>query len=89
MNDRINRIAAFIESLPITPDENGNQSIVMTTDLGAVGEGKNEGDCINADRQQCTKSTNGGNCENTANYCKDSKNGGNCKSGLTDEMGKL
>lgn len=89
MKDKEKRIAAFIESLPITPNEAGTQSLVLSTDLNELGNGENGGDCVNKEKEQCYISTNKGNCQNYKNFCGQATNKKKCFNGLSDEIEKL
>ena len=77
MNKRNQRIEAFINSLE-TVESDGCQSILLTTDMGAVGGGNNGGHCVNSVPENCNV-TNGGNCENYNGICRKSTNKGSCK----------
>mgnify|MGYP007007443338 CR=1 FL=1 len=76
MNKRNQRIEAFINSLE-TVESDGCQSILLTTDMGAVG-GANPGTCTNR-AKACGKTTNSGVCTNFVDACVDANNTGDCR----------
>lgn len=79
MNEKLNRIAEFIESLPMDSENAVCQSTILSTDMEAVG-GDNGGNCINTVKEQCSKVKNGGDCKNYNRACDKSDNSGNCLS---------
>ena len=78
MDKRTNRIAAFIESLPMDKSVNGTQSVLLCAET-AFGEGINEGNCYNSFKEQCKGATNTGTCKNMNGTCGDSSNGNSCQ----------
>lgn len=87
MKDKEKRIAAFIESLPITPNEVGTQSLIIPSDIGVVGEGINSQNCVNASREDCYNSKNGKNCQNFE-VCGNAENYDLCWNGRESEIEK-
>ncbi len=77
-NDKISRIATFIESLPIDDSLADCQSTLLTTNMDMMGAGTNNGACTNDMYDQCHKSTNGGACQNYSSACTDTTNRGAC-----------
>lgn len=78
MDNKLNRITAFIDSLPIDNDRDADHSVVLPTEMELLGAGDNSGNCSNYMLNQCKKSKNGGDCKNYG-VCADSKNEGNCE----------
>ena len=83
METKLNRIAAFIDSLPEESRLGKIQSTVLNTDLNILGglqDGTNKStnckDCTN--EASCKGVSNGGNCRNMAGGCSGSINGGSC-----------
>ncbi len=76
MKGRNQRIEEFINSLEAFESEDC-QSILLATDMGAVGGGNNGGSCKNSVPENCNV-TNGGNCENYNGICMKSTNKGSC-----------
>lgn len=76
MEQKTNRIAKFIESLPMDTEVGECQSTILTTNMDFMGG--NGGNCINELYEQCHDATNGGNCQNYNSACPKSKNKGNC-----------
>lgn len=77
MENKMRRIAQFIESLPETESSDKIQSTLHPTTMNYTG-GDNGGDCINDDERQCKNAVNGGNCKNYNGNCSDSTNKNNC-----------
>ena len=77
MDQKSNKIAAFIESLPIDASIGNCESVVLTTNMELIG-GDNGGNCINELYDQCNKAKNGGSCENYNSACSKSTNHGSC-----------
>lgn len=86
MSEKEKRIAAFIDSLPLTPNEAGTQSIVLSTNLNELGDGENGGDCINMLQEQCYLSTNKGNCKNYSGFCGQATNKKTCFNGPSGKI---
>lgn len=79
MNDKLNRIERFIESLPNDVETPKATSVLLpTTNCLTGGTAYNGGNCINTERDKCKKSTNEGNCMNSQFCCSDSKNYKSC-----------
>ena len=77
MDNKMTRIAAFIESLPIDASVGNCESAILSTKMEYIG-GDNGGDCINEHYDQCHKAKNGGSCENYNSACPHSTNRGGC-----------
>ena len=77
MNQKTNKIAAFIESLPMDVAIGNCESALLSTNMAFVG-GDNGGDCVNELYDQCNKAKNGGSCENYNSACSKSTNRGGC-----------
>lgn len=77
MNQKTNRIAAFIENLPMDATIGNYESALLSTNMEFIG-GDNGGDCINELYDQCNKAKNGGSCENYNSACSKSTNRGGC-----------
>lgn len=79
MNDKLNRIERFIESLPNDVETPEATSVLLPSAYGLMGgTANNKGDCRNADFVQCDKSKNGGSCINSIGKCGHSTNEGSC-----------
>lgn len=78
MDQKTNRIAKFIESLPMDTEVGECQSTILTTNMDFMGG--NGGNCINEFYDKCCDATNGGDCKNYNGACPKSKNNGNCLS---------
>lgn len=76
MTKKENRIAAFIDSLPVDKGIGDCESVLLSTNMTFMGG--NGGSCINDDATKCFNSTNGANCQNYGNACGKSKNKGSC-----------
>lgn len=76
--EKTNRIAAFIEGLPMTGDADDCQATLLSTNMEFMGG--NGGNCINDLYEKCHNATNGGNCQNYNSACPKSKNKGSCLS---------
>lgn len=78
MENKLSRIAMFIESLPAEDSIGENQSALLTTNIDAIGGGTtNGGNCVNEIAEDCYKSKNGGDCKNYAR-CNKTTNNGSC-----------
>lgn len=77
MNKKSNRIAAFIESLPMESSIGDCQSTLLSTNMEFIG-GDNGSNCINELYDQCNKADNKGNCQNYNSACAKSTNRGSC-----------
>lgn len=77
MKYKLNRIAAFIDSLPEESTLSDIQSVVLSTQLDLMG-GDNGKNCINKELVQCYNGVNGGDCHNYYGYCEKAENGGSC-----------
>ncbi len=77
MNKQLERITAFIESLPVENGLEDGQSVLLSTDMNLVG-GDNGGNCINDLFEQCNKAENKGDCQNYNSACGKSTNKGSC-----------
>lgn len=80
--EKTNRIAAFIEGLPMTGDAEDCQATLLSTNMEFMGG--NGGNCINDLYEKCKKATNGGNCINYNSACPNSKNKGSCFSTIKE-----
>ncbi len=79
MENKLSRIATFIESLPAEDSVGENQSTLLTTNIDAIGGvTKNGGNCENSIETNCDNSKNKGNCKNIGE-CADTDNGKDCK----------
>lgn len=76
MTKKENRIAAFIDSLPVDQGIGDCESVLLSTNMTFMGG--NGGACINDMAKRCNTSTNEGNCQNYASACGESVNGGVC-----------
>ena len=78
MDNKLSRIATFIESLPNDEAIGDCQSTLLATTMMSMGAGsKNGGGCTNND-SNCKKSSNSGVCKNYNGFCDDSTNGKDC-----------
>ncbi len=77
MMSRNKRIEEFINSLE-TVESDGCKSILLTTDIGAIGGSENAKACINRVKA-CGKTTNKSTCVNYVEECKGAENSGYCK----------
>lgn len=78
MDNKLSRIATFIESLPNDEAIGDCQSTLLAKNMLPMGAGiKNGGMCTNND-SNCEKSSNSGACKNYNGFCKNSSNGLNC-----------
>lgn len=77
MNQKTNKIAAFIESLPMDVSVGNCESTLLSTKMEFVG-GDNGGNCVNEQYDQCNKAKNGGDCQNYNSACAKSTNRGSC-----------
>ncbi len=79
MDNKLNRIERFIQSLPNDVETPEATSVLLpaTQDLTG-GTSDNKGNCANTYYEKCAKSTNGGDCSNTKFMCPNSKNYGSC-----------
>ncbi|MBD5272861.1 MAG: hypothetical protein HDS42_06325 [Bacteroides sp.] len=85
METKLNRIAAFIDSLPEESRMSGVHSVVLATGFDEMGSGdvKNETNCISnchncINQEKCEGLSNGGDCRNENGGCVGSSNGGSC-----------
>ncbi|MDE5887033.1 MAG: hypothetical protein K2H46_05515 [Muribaculaceae bacterium] len=78
MENKLTRIAAFIESLPVDNNIGDCESALLSTNMTFMGG--NGGNCINDMYEQCHNATNGGDCQNYNSACPKSKNKGSCLS---------
>ena len=84
METKLNRIAAFIDSLPAESTLGEIHSTMLTTGFDEMGSGgantsnciSNCGNCLN--KENCEGLTNGGDCKNMEGGCAGSSNGGDC-----------
>lgn len=80
-NNKLSRIASFIEGLPIDDSLGDCQSTLLAANMDYIGAGgTNNGDCINEMYKQCNKSKNYGSCKNYNSACSDTTNGADCRS---------
>ena len=80
-NNKLSRIASFIEGLPVDENLGDCQSTLLSTNMNSIGAGgTNNGNCINEMYNQCSESTNSGSCKNYNSACNDTINGANCLS---------
>lgn len=77
MNQKTNRIAAFIENLPMDATIGNCESALLSTNMEFIG-GDNGGDCTNELYDQCHRAKNGGSCQNYNSACPKSTNRGSC-----------
>lgn len=79
MEQKSNRIAAFIEKLPMDASTGDCESTLLSTNMEFIGGGgDNNNACINDYYDRCNKSNNGGDCQNYNTACTKSTNRGSC-----------
>ena len=77
MMARNKRIEKFINSLEAV-EADGHQSILLSTEMGAMDGTENAKACINQ-AKACGETTNKSACMNYVEECKGAKNSGYCK----------
>ncbi len=77
MMARNKRIEEFINSLEAV-ETDGLQSILLSTEMGAMGGSENAAACANKSKA-CGKTTNKGTCVNYVEECKGAENSGYCR----------
>lgn len=80
MNDKLNRIERFIESLPNDVETPEMTSALLPTAVDLTGGygANNDGDCTNRKPAACMGSVNAKSCKNYNGSCSSSYNGGSC-----------
>lgn len=80
MSTQLEKIASFIEALPVESSTAECESVLLTggaTDSVDVKPAYNGGDCVNDD-SACQGAYNGGDCRNMAGMCGSTTNTGTC-----------
>jgi len=77
MEQRLSKIAAFIDSLPVDAEIGDCQSVLLPTNMDVLGGTTNGGNCVNPD-EGCVGAINGRDCKNATGQCSGSTNNGDC-----------
>ena len=84
MNNKLSKIASFIEGLPTDESLQECQSTLLAVNMDSYGaETINGGDCSNDSYPSCKDSTNEGACTNYNSTCENSSNAYRCTSSST------
>lgn len=80
METKLNRIAAFIESLPMDSKLSEMQGSVISTELNLIGAGGvNKNKICSNSSLSCVDATNENGCVNIEGFCDQATNSGGCK----------
>ncbi len=77
MKSKQNRIARFIDSLPVESNFSKDCTSLLVTGMGATTT-INSGNCVNYSMAECYGSTNMGSCRNATGECGCSTNNRDC-----------
>lgn len=85
MNDKLNRIERFIESLPNDVETPEATSVLLPMAMDMNGAGTNGEKCVNIDVESCKTAINHSECTNALDKCSGASNGKICNNncGLT------